>query len=215
MCRHALRGGVRASGGKGRPGQASSGCRVPSRTLPAPPRSHVGSFSPVLLGLRQPLISLDRFQGSASIFILGWRSESETRRLPWTCAGLSPRAKFLAASSTLRTELRAFKDGRRRTGLAPHRGGWCPWGTQKLSPDTHLGGFCSCPGASARAALHGGRRAGAASRLFLELIKSFPKAKYWWMWLHAVELSRLHASLGTFVFLSHMWSLPFPKCSEG
>lgn len=68
--------------------QVSSGHGA-SRTLPvcsgrrAPPRSHVGSLSQVLFWLRNPLISQNHFNGSASIFILGWRSESEARPTPW------------------------------------------------------------------------------------------------------------------------------------
>lgn len=50
------------------------------------------------------------------------------------------------------------------------------------------------------------RKAESANRLFSGLAGSsacnFTKEKYLWVWLHAVALSRLHAGLKTFVFLS-------------
>lgn len=58
---------------------------LPGRGWPPGPAASASSsltrssLSWVLLWLRKPLISQDRFNGSASIFILGWQSESETQ----------------------------------------------------------------------------------------------------------------------------------------
>ena len=113
-------------GGKRLQEQVSSGCRGPFPDAAGildpmlPPCSHVSSLSQVLFWLRNPLIAQDCFNGSVSIFILGWQSASETQPSPLDVWRPVPEStKFLAASSKLRTEPRDWNENtnRRRPAL--------------------------------------------------------------------------------------------------